>query len=165
MLIDPLQGGVVLADSQPLTDTQIQCTLLREMAGLSCTVLDADSEPCSPTRLLHNIERQVRWRVPPSLTVRRYWADWVSFLSAERSAQPDCQQPDVPARLFPAIQAARHLRSRQDGFREVVNAAGEFTASNINPTAVVRFAPCTLATPSRCFTVLFLNFAKDLVNC
>lgn len=50
---------MVLADSQPLTDTQIQRTLLREMAGLSCTALDADSEPCSPTRLLHNIERQV----------------------------------------------------------------------------------------------------------
>lgn len=54
-----IQGVIVLADSQPLTDTQIQRTLLREMAGLSCTVLDADSEPCSPTRLLHNIERQV----------------------------------------------------------------------------------------------------------
>lgn len=56
---NPLQGRVVLAESQPLTDTQIQRTLLREMAGLSCTTLDADSEPCSPTRLLHNIERQV----------------------------------------------------------------------------------------------------------
>ncbi|XP_068590235.1 KAT8 regulatory NSL complex subunit 1-like protein isoform X2 [Cebidichthys violaceus] len=48
------KGGVVLAESQPLTDRQIQQTLLREMAGLS----DADTEPCSPTRLLHNIERQ-----------------------------------------------------------------------------------------------------------
>ncbi|KAM6954957.1 KAT8 regulatory NSL complex subunit 1-like protein isoform 2-T2 [Lycodopsis pacificus] len=48
------KGGVVLAKSQPLTDRQIQQTLLREMAGLS----DADTEPCSPTRLLHNIERQ-----------------------------------------------------------------------------------------------------------
>ncbi|XP_023125926.2 KAT8 regulatory NSL complex subunit 1-like protein isoform X2 [Amphiprion ocellaris] len=52
------KGGVVLADSQPLTDRQIQQTLLREMAGLSCTASDADTEPCSPTRLLHNIERQ-----------------------------------------------------------------------------------------------------------
>ena len=50
---------MVLAESQPLTDTQIQQTLLREMAGLSCTVLDADSEPYSPMRLLHNIEKQV----------------------------------------------------------------------------------------------------------
>uniref|UniRef100_UPI0037E8585B KAT8 regulatory NSL complex subunit 1-like protein n=1 Tax=Semicossyphus pulcher TaxID=241346 RepID=UPI0037E8585B len=52
------KGGVVLAESQPLTDRQIQHTLLREMAGLSCTASDADTEPCSPTRLLHNIERQ-----------------------------------------------------------------------------------------------------------
>ncbi|XP_042350774.1 KAT8 regulatory NSL complex subunit 1-like protein isoform X2 [Plectropomus leopardus] len=52
------KGGVVLAESQPLTDRQIQQTLLREMAGLSCTASDADTEPCSPTRLLHNIERQ-----------------------------------------------------------------------------------------------------------
>lgn len=53
------QGKVVLAESQPLTDMQIQQTLLREMAGLSCTAADADNEPCSPTRLLYNIERQV----------------------------------------------------------------------------------------------------------
>ncbi|XP_040004846.1 KAT8 regulatory NSL complex subunit 1-like protein isoform X2 [Xiphias gladius] len=52
------KGGVVLAESQPLTDRQIQQTLLREMAGLSCTASDADTEPCSPTHLLHNIERQ-----------------------------------------------------------------------------------------------------------
>ncbi|XP_073330082.1 KAT8 regulatory NSL complex subunit 1-like protein isoform X2 [Pagrus major] len=52
------KGGVVLAESQPLTDRQIQQTLLREMAGLSCTASDADTEPCSPARLLHNIERQ-----------------------------------------------------------------------------------------------------------
>ncbi|XP_029695318.1 KAT8 regulatory NSL complex subunit 1-like protein isoform X4 [Takifugu rubripes] len=52
------KGKVVLADSQPLTDTQIQRTLLREMAGLSCTAMDTDNEPCSPTRLLYNIERQ-----------------------------------------------------------------------------------------------------------
>ncbi|XP_041807140.1 KAT8 regulatory NSL complex subunit 1-like protein isoform X2 [Chelmon rostratus] len=50
--------GVGLAESQPPTDRQIQQTLLREMAGLSCTASDADTEPCSPTRLLHNIERQ-----------------------------------------------------------------------------------------------------------
>ncbi|XP_074515745.1 KAT8 regulatory NSL complex subunit 1-like protein isoform X4 [Sebastes fasciatus] len=52
------KGGVVLAESQPLTDRQIQQTLLREMAGLSSTASDADTEHCSPTRLLHNIERQ-----------------------------------------------------------------------------------------------------------
>ncbi|MEQ2175834.1 hypothetical protein GOODEAATRI_021782 [Goodea atripinnis] len=52
-------GSVVLAPSQPLTDRQIQQTLMREMAGLSCTASDADGEPCSPTRLLYNIERQV----------------------------------------------------------------------------------------------------------
>ncbi|KAM9851192.1 KAT8 regulatory NSL complex subunit 1-like protein [Aulostomus maculatus] len=53
------KGGVVLAESQPLADRRIQHTLLREMAGLSCTNSDtADSEPCSPARLLHNIERQ-----------------------------------------------------------------------------------------------------------
>ncbi|XP_054644036.1 KAT8 regulatory NSL complex subunit 1-like protein isoform X2 [Dunckerocampus dactyliophorus] len=50
------KGGVVLAESQPPTDRQIQQTLLKDMAGLSCT--DADSEPCSPHRLLYNIERQ-----------------------------------------------------------------------------------------------------------
>nr|XP_004555585.2 KAT8 regulatory NSL complex subunit 1-like protein isoform X2 [Maylandia zebra] len=53
-----MKGRVVLADSQPLTDRQIQQTLLKEMAGLSCTASDPDNEPCSPTRLLHNIERQ-----------------------------------------------------------------------------------------------------------
>ncbi|KAK5598958.1 hypothetical protein CRENBAI_001201 [Crenichthys baileyi] len=52
------KGNVVLAPSQPLTDRQIQQTLMREMAGLSCTASDADAEPCSPTRLLYNIERQ-----------------------------------------------------------------------------------------------------------
>lgn len=52
---------MVLAESQPLTDTQIQQTLLREMAGLSCTAMDTDNEPCSPTRLLYNIERQVSY--------------------------------------------------------------------------------------------------------
>ncbi|XP_063069516.1 KAT8 regulatory NSL complex subunit 1-like protein [Engraulis encrasicolus] len=64
------KGGVVLADCQPKTDTQIQQTLLTEMAGLSCfttshgTTLemnsgpDLETEPCSPTRLLRNIERQ-----------------------------------------------------------------------------------------------------------
>ncbi|XP_014844328.1 PREDICTED: KAT8 regulatory NSL complex subunit 1-like protein isoform X1 [Poecilia mexicana] len=52
------KGRVVLAQSQPLTDRQIQQTLMREMAGLSCTASDADAEPCSPTRLLYNIERQ-----------------------------------------------------------------------------------------------------------
>ncbi|XP_061648958.1 KAT8 regulatory NSL complex subunit 1-like protein isoform X2 [Phyllopteryx taeniolatus] len=50
--------GVVLAESQPPTDRQIQQTLLKEMAGLSCSTLDADMEPCSPNRLLYNIERQ-----------------------------------------------------------------------------------------------------------
>ncbi|XP_030614124.1 KAT8 regulatory NSL complex subunit 1-like protein isoform X1 [Archocentrus centrarchus] len=50
------KSGVVLADSQPLTDRQIQQTLLKEMAGLSYS--DPDNEPYSPTRLLHNIERQ-----------------------------------------------------------------------------------------------------------
>ncbi|KAL2081569.1 hypothetical protein ACEWY4_023422 [Coilia grayii] len=60
------KGGVVLADCQPKTDTQIQQTLLTEMAGLSCFTAgsagevtpDLETEPCSPTRLLRNIERQ-----------------------------------------------------------------------------------------------------------
>ncbi|XP_041858223.1 KAT8 regulatory NSL complex subunit 1-like protein isoform X2 [Melanotaenia boesemani] len=52
------KGGVVLAESQPLTDRQIQHTLMREMAGLSCTAADTDTEPWSPTHLLHNIQRQ-----------------------------------------------------------------------------------------------------------
>ncbi|XP_041662285.1 KAT8 regulatory NSL complex subunit 1-like protein [Cheilinus undulatus] len=52
------KGGVVLAEARPMTDRQIQCTMPREKNGLSCTALDADTEPCSPTRLLHNIERQ-----------------------------------------------------------------------------------------------------------
>nr|XP_020463314.1 KAT8 regulatory NSL complex subunit 1-like protein [Monopterus albus] len=53
-----IYGGVVLAESQPLTDREIQQALLREVAGLSCTGTGSDSEPCSPTRLLRNIERQ-----------------------------------------------------------------------------------------------------------
>ncbi|KAM9343095.1 KAT8 regulatory NSL complex subunit 1-like protein isoform 2-T2 [Pholidichthys leucotaenia] len=56
--ITSTKGRVVLADSQPLTDRQIQQTLLREMAGLSYTASDAETEPCSPARLLRNIERQ-----------------------------------------------------------------------------------------------------------
>uniref|UniRef100_A0A8C6T0Q3 PEHE domain-containing protein n=1 Tax=Neogobius melanostomus TaxID=47308 RepID=A0A8C6T0Q3_9GOBI len=48
------KGCVVLADSQPMTSRQMR----KEVSGLSCTTLDADNEPCSPTRLLHNIERQ-----------------------------------------------------------------------------------------------------------
>lgn len=146
----------MLADSQPLTDTQIQRTLLREMAGLSCTALDADSEPCSPTRLLHNIERQVGWR-SDVLNKRRVKAGRLTrghSFSAERSAQPDRQQPDVSARLFAAVQTARHLRSGQDGFCEVANA--KFTASNIHPAAA-----CTLMPPPICLAVL----CKGLFNC
>ncbi|XP_062312989.1 KAT8 regulatory NSL complex subunit 1-like protein isoform X2 [Osmerus eperlanus] len=61
--ISSTKGGVVLADSQPLTDRQIQQTLLTETAGLSFTAgghgdLASDTEPSSPTRLLRNIERQ-----------------------------------------------------------------------------------------------------------
>ncbi|KAJ0005866.1 hypothetical protein NQD34_015760 [Periophthalmus magnuspinnatus] len=52
------KGSVVLADSQPMTDWQMKNALLRKMAGLSGTMFDTDNEPCSPTRLLHNIERQ-----------------------------------------------------------------------------------------------------------
>ncbi|XP_029937565.1 KAT8 regulatory NSL complex subunit 1-like protein isoform X2 [Myripristis murdjan] len=54
------KGGVVLAQCQPLTDRQIQQTLLRETAGLSFSVgaSDGDAEPSSPMRLLRNIERQ-----------------------------------------------------------------------------------------------------------
>ncbi|XP_069389627.1 KAT8 regulatory NSL complex subunit 1-like protein isoform X2 [Paralichthys olivaceus] len=66
------KGGVVLAASQPLTDRQIQQTLLKEVRGLCCTTSDADTEPCSPTHLLHSIERQsaqlsqiVRSLMPP----------------------------------------------------------------------------------------------------
>ncbi|CAL8266886.1 unnamed protein product [Lota lota] len=59
--------GVVLGDSQSLTDQQqIQQTLLKETLGLSCTARvrgeelpwDADYEHSSPTGLLRNIERQ-----------------------------------------------------------------------------------------------------------
>lgn len=63
------QGGVVLAEAQPLTDLQIQQTLLTETAGLTLTARqtrdlnsELDTEPSSPTRLLQNIERQVRVR-------------------------------------------------------------------------------------------------------
>ncbi|CAJ1079865.1 KAT8 regulatory NSL complex subunit 1-like protein isoform X4 [Xyrichtys novacula] len=56
--IRTLKGGVVLAESQPMTEGQIQHTLLRKMVGLSGTASDADTEPCSPARLLHNIKRQ-----------------------------------------------------------------------------------------------------------
>ncbi|XP_062389773.1 KAT8 regulatory NSL complex subunit 1-like protein isoform X2 [Sardina pilchardus] len=59
------KGGVVLAESQPLTDRQIQQALLTETAGLSFAAgsageltSDLEMEPSSPTRLLRNIERQ-----------------------------------------------------------------------------------------------------------
>ncbi|XP_034042413.1 KAT8 regulatory NSL complex subunit 1-like protein isoform X2 [Thalassophryne amazonica] len=50
--------GVVLAECQPLTDRQIQQTLLTDVAGLSCAALDQDNEYCCPALLLQNIERQ-----------------------------------------------------------------------------------------------------------
>lgn len=52
------KGSVVLADSQPMTMWQMKDALWKEVAALSCTALDNDNEPCSPTHLLHNIERQ-----------------------------------------------------------------------------------------------------------
>ncbi|KAG7330827.1 hypothetical protein KOW79_004796 [Hemibagrus wyckioides] len=59
------KGSVVLAEAQPLTDLQIQQTLLTETAGLTLTARqtrdlnsELDTEPSSPTRLLQNIERQ-----------------------------------------------------------------------------------------------------------
>ncbi|XP_057192915.1 KAT8 regulatory NSL complex subunit 1-like protein isoform X1 [Triplophysa rosa] len=59
------QGHVVLAETQPLTDRQIQHTLWTETIDLSFTAgnmqdltSDVDMEPSSPTRLLRNIERQ-----------------------------------------------------------------------------------------------------------
>ncbi|XP_072541098.1 KAT8 regulatory NSL complex subunit 1-like protein [Salminus brasiliensis] len=56
------KGGVVLAESQPLTDRQIQQTLLTETAGLTLTArnmtTELDTEPSSPSRLLWNIEKQ-----------------------------------------------------------------------------------------------------------
>uniref|UniRef100_A0A8C8F2G9 PEHE domain-containing protein n=1 Tax=Oncorhynchus tshawytscha TaxID=74940 RepID=A0A8C8F2G9_ONCTS len=62
--ITSTKGGVVLADSQPMTDGQIQQTLLTETAGLPFTSRgrdppsDTENEPSSPTRLLRNIQRQ-----------------------------------------------------------------------------------------------------------
>ncbi|KAG1937662.1 hypothetical protein F2P79_018116 [Pimephales promelas] len=59
------KGHVVLAESQPLTDRQIQHTLWTETMDLSFTAgnmrdlhSDPEMEPSSPTRLLRNIERQ-----------------------------------------------------------------------------------------------------------
>ncbi|XP_051762589.1 KAT8 regulatory NSL complex subunit 1-like protein isoform X2 [Ctenopharyngodon idella] len=59
------KGHVVLAESQPLTDRQIQHTLWTETMDLSYTAgnmrdlhSDLEMEPSSPTRLLRNIERQ-----------------------------------------------------------------------------------------------------------
>ncbi|XP_077071382.1 KAT8 regulatory NSL complex subunit 1-like protein isoform X1 [Siphateles boraxobius] len=59
------KGHVVLAESQPLTDRQIQHTLWAETMDLSFTAgnmqdlhSDPEMEPSSPTRLLRNIERQ-----------------------------------------------------------------------------------------------------------
>ncbi|XP_067300389.1 KAT8 regulatory NSL complex subunit 1-like protein [Pseudorasbora parva] len=59
------KGRVVLAESQPLTDRQIQHTLWTETMDLSYTAgnmqdlqSDLETEPSSPTRLLRNIERQ-----------------------------------------------------------------------------------------------------------
>ncbi|XP_036433498.1 KAT8 regulatory NSL complex subunit 1-like protein [Colossoma macropomum] len=59
------KGNVVLAESRPLTDRQIQQMLLTETAGLALTAgnmndmtAELDTEPSSPARLLWNIERQ-----------------------------------------------------------------------------------------------------------
>ncbi|XP_050976076.1 KAT8 regulatory NSL complex subunit 1-like protein isoform X2 [Labeo rohita] len=59
------KGRVILAESQPLTDKQIQHTLWTETMDLSFTAgnmrdlhSDLEMEPSSPTRLLRNIERQ-----------------------------------------------------------------------------------------------------------
>ncbi|XP_028291516.1 KAT8 regulatory NSL complex subunit 1-like protein isoform X2 [Gouania willdenowi] len=50
------KSGVVLADYKPLTE--IQRSHVMASPGISFTSSDADTEPCSPTRLLHNIEKQ-----------------------------------------------------------------------------------------------------------
>ncbi|KAJ8012925.1 hypothetical protein DPEC_G00047950 [Dallia pectoralis] len=50
------KGGVILAESQPLTDWQIQQALLTEIARDPPS--DTENEPSSPTRLLRNIEIQ-----------------------------------------------------------------------------------------------------------
>uniref|UniRef100_A0A8C2BPW5 KAT8 regulatory NSL complex subunit 1-like n=1 Tax=Cyprinus carpio TaxID=7962 RepID=A0A8C2BPW5_CYPCA len=59
------KGHVILAESQPLTDRQIQHTLWTETMDLSFTAgnmqdlhSDLEMEPSSPTSLLRNIERQ-----------------------------------------------------------------------------------------------------------
>ncbi|KAL1267571.1 hypothetical protein QQF64_032934 [Cirrhinus molitorella] len=59
------KGRVILAESQPLTDRQIQHSLWTETMDLSFTAgnmqdlhSDLEMEPSSPTRLLRNIERQ-----------------------------------------------------------------------------------------------------------
>lgn len=68
-----------MAEAQPLTDLQIQQTLLNETAGLTLTAghtqdlnSELDTEPSSPTRLLRNIERQVRFR-------HLLWFDYKKF--------------------------------------------------------------------------------------
>ncbi|KAK7939628.1 hypothetical protein WMY93_002954 [Mugilogobius chulae] len=52
------KGCVVLENVQPMTERQMKNALLREMSGFPGALLDTDNEACSPTRLLHNIERQ-----------------------------------------------------------------------------------------------------------
>lgn len=56
--IHSTKGSVVLADPQPITVRQMKSALLRGAKVLSRTMVDTDNDPCSPTRLLHNIQRQ-----------------------------------------------------------------------------------------------------------
>ncbi|XP_015235428.1 PREDICTED: KAT8 regulatory NSL complex subunit 1-like protein isoform X2 [Cyprinodon variegatus] len=86
------KGSVVLAQSQPLTDRQIQQTLMREMASLSCTVSDTEAEPCSPTRLLYNIEKQ-----------SAQLSQIVNSLMPPLSASPLSKQPSKGRNSFTSV--------------------------------------------------------------
>ncbi|MEQ2267025.1 hypothetical protein XENORESO_000650, partial [Xenotaenia resolanae] len=97
------KGSVVLAPSQPLTDRQIQQTLMREMAGLSCTASDADGEPCSPTRLLYNIERQ-------SAQLNQI----VNSLMPPLSFSPLSKQPSKERRTLARISDLNHMLHVKD---------------------------------------------------
>lgn len=130
---------MVLAESQPLTDKQIQCTLLREMAGLSSSALDADSEPCSPTRLLHNIERQVGGRPDACDTECRCVYAYNGCRSRLQSAQLNQIVNSLmsPLGFSPPSKQPGTCAADKAAFARSANARSQFAASNVNLAAAM----------------------------
>ncbi|XP_028992675.1 KAT8 regulatory NSL complex subunit 1-like protein isoform X3 [Betta splendens] len=115
------KSGVVLAEPQPHKDRRTPHNPMMEMGGLSCTATDADTEPCSPMRLLHNIERQsaqlsqiVNSLMPPLSFSPLSKQDRSSGQKADNGVMPGSSRRRTPGRrmLFKAHVSCVCARTR-----------------------------------------------------